>query len=242
MRQSRARFVFAALALLAGLGRAAADEIKNPEAIFAGLDKITGRVVKFDVAIDETVQFGTLQITPRACYTKPQNEAPQTVSFMQVDELTAESKLKRIFSGWIFAASPGLNGIEHPVYDVWLIDCKGGTQTIPDVAEAPSNGESAAASEAPVPPAAAPAPPAPAGAAATSARPRPNHPATAPALGPPIEVGQAPNPLDAQPVAPPGPLAPDLTPPGRRRPSQSLYPPIEDDTAPPVPDPNQGLY
>ena len=80
----------------------------------------------FDVTIDETVQFGTLQITPRVCLTRPQTEAPLTEGFVEVDEIESAKETKRVFSGWMFAASPGLHGIEHPVYDVWLKDCKGG--------------------------------------------------------------------------------------------------------------------
>ena len=128
----------AGLALAAGLLAAApasADKIKNPTAVFNGLDKITGRIIAFDVAVDETVQFGALQITPRVCYSRPPTEAPQTDAFIEVDEVTLDNKYRRIFSGWMFAASPGLHGVEHPVYDVWLTECKGGTAVIADVKE-----------------------------------------------------------------------------------------------------------
>ena len=107
---------------------ALADRITHPTAVFSGLDKITGRIISFEVATNETVQFGSLQITERACYTRPATEAPQTITFAEVDEIDAKKQYKRIFSGWMFASSPGLNGIEHPVYDVWLTDCKGGTE------------------------------------------------------------------------------------------------------------------
>ncbi len=117
-------------------GAAQADKIKHPAAVFAGLDKITGRIIAFDVAIDETVQFGSLQITPRVCYSRPATEAPLTVSFVEVDELLEDKKFKRIFSGWMFASSPGLHGVEHPVYDVWLTDCKGDGQLIQTPVEA----------------------------------------------------------------------------------------------------------
>ncbi len=143
---------------------AAADPIRHPTAVFAGLDKTTGRIINFDVAIDETVQFGTLQVTPRVCNTRPQTEAPQTTTFVEVDEqapkpdqkrdptanVRTEPKLetKRIFSGWMFAASPGLHGVEHPVYDVWLVDCKGGKESV---------------AQQPAPEAAAPPPAAPEG-------------------------------------------------------------------------------
>ena len=103
-----------------------ADKIKHPIAVFSGLDKITGRTIAFQAATGETVQFGTLQITERACLTRPATEAPQTTSFVEVDEVDAAKKYKRIFSGWMFAASPGLHGIEHPIYDIWLTECTGG--------------------------------------------------------------------------------------------------------------------
>jgi hypothetical protein len=118
------------------------QRITNPTAVFAGLDKITGRITSFDVAIDETVQFGALQVTPRVCYSRPPTETPQTDSFVEVDEVTLKGEIKRIFTGWMFAASPGLHAVEHPIYDVWLTDCKGGK--LPAVAEAPQDDQQAA--------------------------------------------------------------------------------------------------
>jgi len=97
--------------------------IENGKAVFSGLDKITGRTISFDVAIGETVQFGALQVTPRACYTRPPTEATNTDAFVEVDEVTLQGEIKRIFTGWMFASSPGLHAVEHPIYDVWLTDC-----------------------------------------------------------------------------------------------------------------------
>ncbi|QFU16347.1 DUF2155 domain-containing protein [Microvirga thermotolerans] len=129
------------LAIVAGsTGAAHADRIKNPTGIFSGLDKITGRIVSFEVAVGETVQFGSLQMTPRVCFTKPPTENPNTTSFVEVEETDKDGKPRRVFSGWMFASSPGLHGIEHPVYDIWLVDCKGGTEVISEpkeVAEEP---------------------------------------------------------------------------------------------------------
>jgi hypothetical protein len=122
-------------ALLALTGPAAADRIRNPTAVFAGLDKITGRIISFEVAVDETVQFGALQLTPRVCWTRPPTEAPQTTSFTEVDEVTFNNEYRRIFTGWMYAASPGLHGVEHAIYDVWLTDCKGGTELVVDPKE-----------------------------------------------------------------------------------------------------------
>jgi hypothetical protein len=112
-------------------------KIANPTAVFSGLDKITGRIISFDVAINETVRFGALEVTPRACYSRPPTEAPTTDGFVEVDELTLQGEIKRIFSGWMFAASPGLNAVEHPIYDVWLTDCKGAPQPVAEAPPAP---------------------------------------------------------------------------------------------------------
>jgi hypothetical protein len=124
----------------AAIEQAAADKIKHSIAVFSGLDKITGRIISFEVATNETVQFGTLQITERVCYTRPPTEAPQTDTFVKVDEIDADnSNAKRIFTGWMFAASPGLHALDHPVYDIWLTGCKGDEQVIaspPSTAEA----------------------------------------------------------------------------------------------------------
>jgi hypothetical protein len=107
-----------------------ASKIVNKQASFSGLDKITGRIIKFDADIGETVQFGALRVKPDACYTRPATETTNTDAFVEVDEITLQGEVKRIFSGWMFAASPGLHGVEHPIYDIWLTDCKGPLQTI----------------------------------------------------------------------------------------------------------------
>jgi hypothetical protein len=125
------------------------QRISNPKAVFAGLDKITGRIISFDVAIDETVQFGALQVTPKACYSRPPTETPQTDAFVEVDEVTLQGEIKRIFTGWMFAASPGLHAVEHPIYDVWVTNCKGGDSEQPAVADA-AGGDQAKANAAPV--------------------------------------------------------------------------------------------
>ena len=107
-----------------------ASKVTNKKASFSGLDKITGRIINFDEDIGETVQFGALRVKTSACYTRPSTEAANTDAFVEVDEITLQGEVKRIFSGWMYAASPGLHGVEHPVYDIWLTDCKGPDQTI----------------------------------------------------------------------------------------------------------------
>ena len=83
------------------------QKIPNNQATFSGLDKITGRIIEFDVAINETVQFGALQVTPRVCYTRPPTEAANTDAFIEVDEITLQGEIKRLFTGWMFAEARG---------------------------------------------------------------------------------------------------------------------------------------
>jgi hypothetical protein len=107
-----------------------AQKIVNKKAVFSGLDKITGRIINFEADIGETVQFGALRVKTDACYTRPATEATNTDAFVEVDEITLQGEVKRIFSGWMFAASPGLHGVEHPIYDIWLTDCKAPEATV----------------------------------------------------------------------------------------------------------------
>ena len=116
---------------------AAADtKIKNKVAVFAALDKVTGRISHLEIPIDKTVEFGALKVTPRVCDTRPPTEQPNTASFVEVDEVKLTGEEQRLFTGWMFAASPGINAVEHPIYDVWLTECKGATPAV--TAEAPS--------------------------------------------------------------------------------------------------------
>jgi hypothetical protein len=138
----------AALVLLAlGASPALAETIANPVAAFSGLDKITGRITNFDVYIDETVQFGALQITPRACYTRPPTETQRTSVFVEVDQVSLKGSVTRIFTGWMFADSPALNAIDHAVYDIWLLDCKQSTDVPPPETTNPAPAEGAPAED-----------------------------------------------------------------------------------------------
>ena len=132
----------AGLAVAWWAGAAVAEPISNPIAVFAGLDKITGLITSFDVPIDETHRFGSLNVRPRVCYTRPVTEPPKTTAFVQIDDNQLDGSVKRIFSGWMLAESPGLNALEHPVYDVWLTGCRN-----PD--EPPAEQEVAPKSDAP---------------------------------------------------------------------------------------------
>ena len=222
-RRFRRLAVLAGATLLAAGAPALADKIKHPTAVFSGLDKITGRIISFEAAIGETVQFGSLQITPRVCYSRPPTEAPQTDAFAEVDEVAENHSTHRIFTGWMFADSPGMHGVEHPVYDIWLTDCKGDGELIheaPPVADSPPD-----AGDTNLGPLSPPGKPPP----APSATPTPKK----------RKGAAAPGPLDLNgpgaPVTIPLP-APLPAPPPRNTPSQRFFP--TDD--PPIPPANIG--
>ncbi|AGF74398.1 hypothetical protein BAnh1_05190 [Bartonella australis AUST/NH1] len=103
-----------------------AQRVSNGIVVFSGLDKITGRITRFEVYIGEVYQYGAFQVTPRACYTGSEDEPARASVFVEVNEITLGEEARRIFTGWMFADSPGLNAVEHPIYDVWLKGCKRG--------------------------------------------------------------------------------------------------------------------
>ncbi len=121
-----ARLGAALLALALGVapGPLHAEKIKNEIAVFAALDKVTARIKPLEIKMGETAQFGALKVTPRVCYTRPPTEPPLTSAYIEVDEIKLSGETQRIFTGWMFAQSPGLHAVEHPVFDVWLTSCK----------------------------------------------------------------------------------------------------------------------
>lgn len=126
-----------ALLCLATTQQALAERVKNPLALFSGLDKITGVTTNFETKVGEEARFGSFFIKPFVCYTRPVTEEPKTTAFVQVDAVQSDGKRERIFSGWMFAESPGLNAVEHPIFDVWLSGCRDPNAPPPPVEEPP---------------------------------------------------------------------------------------------------------
>ena len=123
------------LALAAGLVVAPIAAHANTIAVLQGLDKTTARVSKFDAPVDQSVRFGTLVITARACVKKPPEEEPNTAAFLIIDEVRPGDangvESKRVFSGWMFASSPAISALEDPIYDINVLDCKTDTTSAP---------------------------------------------------------------------------------------------------------------
>ncbi len=92
--------------------------------VLRGLDKVTGRTTEFDVPVEQPVIFGALTITARYCEKAPPEEQPEVTAFLQIDAKDNQGEIARAFSGWMYASSPALSALEHPVYDVWVMDCK----------------------------------------------------------------------------------------------------------------------
>jgi hypothetical protein len=115
---------------------AAADNIPAPTApadddvrpapntiILQGLNKVTGHISRLEAPIGTVMRFGNLEIIGRRCWQSPQDEQPENAGLMEIWELKPGESHERIFLGWIFSSSPGLSGLEHPVYDVTMIEC-----------------------------------------------------------------------------------------------------------------------
>ena len=93
-------------------------------AVLQGLDKVTARVSTFNAPIDATIKFGTLEIIVRKCDKRPPEETPESAAFIDVWEVRPGELTMSVYRGWMFASSPALAAMEHPVYDVWVLDCK----------------------------------------------------------------------------------------------------------------------
>lgn len=97
--------------------------------VLRGLDKVTARTRDFEVNIGEEVQFGALTVRAQYCRKRPPEETPETYAFLQIidrrtDGFGVDIDGEAVFSGWMFASRPAQNPLEHPVYDIWVLDCR----------------------------------------------------------------------------------------------------------------------
>src|SRR4029077_10059174 len=121
LRESLLSLAMFAVAMSSATG---AETISEPVALLQGLDKITARVSKIEAPVGSPVRFGTLSIRVRDCEKNPPEETPESAAFLEIDELRPGEARVGLFSGWMFASSPALSALEHPVYDVNLLDCR----------------------------------------------------------------------------------------------------------------------
>lgn len=110
------------LALVCSMVRPAAS-LEGAGVLLQGLDKVTARVTTIETQLGQTVHFGSLEITARRCFKRPPEESPESAAFLEIREIRQGEDSRPLFSGWMFASSPALSALEHPVYDVWVKDC-----------------------------------------------------------------------------------------------------------------------
>lgn len=143
MRLAR-RLAGLALAMAVALAAANAAEEMTPEpmAIMQGLDKITARVSRFEAPVGKAVTFGSLSILVRDCQKSAPEERPENAAFVEISETRLDEGKVRLFSGWMFSSSPALSALDHPVYDVNLLECKAASASAPAAAPPPTSGRS----------------------------------------------------------------------------------------------------
>lgn len=124
-RPMRLRFAFLLFSLLLIFAPCAAraEMADMPVVKLQSLDKVTARTMTFEVRVGSTVKFGPIYIKVQACRKAPPIEQPESASFLQIWEVTSKNESKWIYSGWMFASSPALSAMDHPIYDVWVLDC-----------------------------------------------------------------------------------------------------------------------
>ena len=113
----------AVLLLSAASARADGPNLPFAKVEMQGLDKVTARVSAFEAPVDGEVRFGTLAIRVRACLETPPTEAPESAAFLEIRDVGPSAGGDTGFNGWMFASSPALSALEHPVYDVWVVGC-----------------------------------------------------------------------------------------------------------------------
>jgi hypothetical protein len=118
------RHLVSSLALLATLAAAAARADPYEVTVLQALDKVSARVSPLEIPVGQTVSFGNLEITVRACDKRPPEETPESAAFLEIVERHEGEPPVTQFVGWMFASSPALSAMDHPVYDVWVLDCR----------------------------------------------------------------------------------------------------------------------
>ncbi len=117
------RFYIALAALFAAIAVSPASALEGSLASMQGLDKVTARISSFEAPIGADVRFGTLDIEVKRCVKAPPEESPESAAFIEIKEVRPDETPRILFSGWMFASSPALSALDHPVYDVWVKDC-----------------------------------------------------------------------------------------------------------------------
>jgi hypothetical protein len=122
---SRAAFAALGLSVVTALAplAAQAEGLQKGIAILRWLDKSTARVATVEVPVNQSVRIESLELIVRACVERPPVEPPESAAFLDIAEVRPGEPTAEVFRGWMFASSPALSAMEHPIYDVWVLDC-----------------------------------------------------------------------------------------------------------------------
>ncbi len=97
--------------------------LEGESALLQGLDKVTARISSITAPLNEAVRFGTLEIIVHRCTKRPPEETPESAALLEIHDVKPGESRTLLFKGWMFASSPALSALEHPVYDIWVKDC-----------------------------------------------------------------------------------------------------------------------
>ena len=110
-----------------------AADIDCSSVLLRSVDKITGRTNTIEARIGETLNMGNLKITPERCLKKPPEEMPENAAFLMIEENTKDDDLSTVFNGWMFSSNPAISAMEHPIWDIWVLECIPGDSNTPKI-------------------------------------------------------------------------------------------------------------
>ena len=110
-----------------------AADIDCSSVMLRSVDKITGRTNTIEAKIGDTLTIGNLKVTPQRCLKKPPEETPENAAFLLVEETVKEDQTNTVFNGWMFSSNPAISAMEHPIWDIWVLECIPGDSNTPKV-------------------------------------------------------------------------------------------------------------
>ncbi|MGI4851089.1 MAG: DUF2155 domain-containing protein [Janthinobacterium lividum] len=99
--------------------------VQTDQVLIRGLNKVTAHISDIVAPVGQKAKFGHLEITARLCQKSPPEDPPESTAYLEIQEVKPDEKPSALFSGWMFASSPAISALEHPVYDIWVLNCQG---------------------------------------------------------------------------------------------------------------------
>ena len=102
---------------------AMAMDIDCSSVLLRSVDKLTGRTKTLEVSIDQPQKLGSLNITLQRCLKKPPEEKPENSAFLLIEEENRKNEINQVFYGWMLSSNPAISPMEHPIWDIWVVEC-----------------------------------------------------------------------------------------------------------------------